>query len=77
MLAHELFAKALQILEICVSVNNNLCRKLVLSLESSIEFDERFKVTSVSFSIPDFSLLSWEFWECWELGILHLKCCVV
>ena len=30
-----------------VSVNKNLCGKLILSLESSITFDERFKVTSV------------------------------
>ena len=33
------------------SFNNNLCRKLVLSLELPIKLDEKFKVTSVSFSL--------------------------
>ena len=33
--------------ESSVSVNNNLCGKLVSSLELPIKFDERFKVTSV------------------------------
>ena len=42
-----LFAKALESLEICVSVNNNLCGKFVLSLELPMTFDERFKVTSL------------------------------
>ena len=56
----ELFAKALQSLETCVSVNKNLCGKLVSWLESPITFDERFKVTSVPFFILDFDLLSWE-----------------
>ena len=46
-------------LETCVSVNN-LCGKLVSSLEQPITFDERFKVTSVPFLVPDFNLLSWE-----------------
>ena len=31
-----------------VVVNNNLCRKLFLSLESSTTFDEIFKVTLIS-----------------------------
>ena len=31
-LADELFAKVLGCLETCLSVNNNLCRKFVLSL---------------------------------------------
>ena len=44
MLADEPFAKALRIFETCVSVNNNLCQKLVLSLESPIKFDESFKI---------------------------------
>ena len=49
MLADEPFAKALQIFGTCVSVNNNLCGKLVLSLKFLIKFDERFKITSVPF----------------------------
>ena len=40
--------------------NNDLVEKLVSSLELWIKFDERFKVTSVPFSIRDFSLLSCE-----------------
>ena len=59
-LADELFAKALQGLETYVSVDNNLRGKLVSSLESPITFDERFKVTSISFLIHDFNLLSCE-----------------
>ena len=47
-LADEQFAKALQILETCVSINYDWCGKLVPSLESPITFDERFKVTSVT-----------------------------
>ena len=58
MLADELFAKALQSIEICVLVNNNRCAILVSSFELPITFDERFKVTSVRFSIPGFNLLS-------------------
>ena len=34
-----------------VSVNNNLCRKLVSSLEAPITFDKRFNATSVPFSL--------------------------
>ena len=48
-LADEPFAKPLHIFETCVSVNNNLCGKLVSSLEFPIKFDERLKVTSVPF----------------------------
>ena len=44
-LADELFTKALRSLKSCLSVNKNLCWKLVLSLESPVTFDERFKVT--------------------------------
>ena len=43
-------------------VNNNLCGKLVLSLELPFKFDERFRVTSVPFFIADFNLLSFE-WD--------------
>ena len=35
-------------------------RKLVSSLELPIRFNERFKVTSVPFFIPDFNSLSYE-----------------
>ena len=59
-LTDERFFKALGILETCVSVNNNLCGKLVSSLEFSTTFDERFKVPSVPFFIADFKLLSCE-----------------
>ena len=71
-LANELFAKALQISETCVSVNNNLCEKLVSSLELPIRFDERFKVTSVPFFIAEFNLLSWEL-ENFTFKVLHLN----
>ena len=56
--ADKPFAKAFRIFETCLLVNNNLCGKLVLSLELPIKFDERFKVTSVPFFITDFNLLS-------------------
>ena len=46
--------KSLRIFETCVLVNNDLCRKLVLSLEFPIKFDKRFKVTSVPFFFADF-----------------------
>ena len=48
-LADESYANALQRLDTCVSVNNDLCRKLVLSLESPITFDKGFKVASIPF----------------------------
>ena len=54
-LVDETFAKALQIFETFVLVNNKLCEKLVSSLEFPIKFDDRFKVTLVSFVIPDFN----------------------
>ena len=60
MLADEHFAKDLQIFESCVSVDNNLCGKLVSSLELPIKFDERFKVTAVPFFIADFNLVGCE-----------------
>ena len=52
-LADEPFAKALRIFKTCVSFNNNLCGKLVSSLEFPIKFDERFKVTSLTFFIAE------------------------
>ena len=48
-LADGPLVKAFPIFQITVWVNNNLCGKLVSSLELSIKFDERFKVTSVPF----------------------------
>ena len=59
-LADELFAKALQNLQTCVLVNNNLFGKLVSSLELPITFHERIEVTTVSFFVPDYNLLSCE-----------------
>ena len=55
-LADGPFAKALQILETCVSVNNNLCSPL----DSPTTFGERFKVTRVPLTLffTDFNLLS-------------------
>ena len=39
---------------------NNSCGKLVASLESPITFDEKFKINSVRFFIPDVNLFSCE-----------------
>ena len=58
MLADEIFTIALRSFETCLSVNNNLFRKLVSSLESPVTFDEWCKVTSVQFYFPDVNLLS-------------------
>ena len=63
-LANGTLAKALQTFETCVLDNNNLCEKLVSLLELPIKFDERFKVTSVSFFIRDFNLLRCELHIC-------------
>ena len=57
----ELFAKALRRFATCLLVNNNLCGKLVSSLELPTIFHDSLKTTLVSFFIADFSLLSWEF----------------
>ena len=71
MLADEPFAKILQSLETCVSVNNNLCRKLVSSWKLPTTTGEWFKVTSVSFFILDFNLLICEL-ENFTFQVLHL-----
>ena len=60
MLADKLFAKAFRSLKTCVLVNNNLCGKIFSTLELPTAFDERFKVTSVPFFIPDFNLLNYQ-----------------
>ena len=58
--ADELFEKALRILEICLSVNNNSCGKLALSLDSPIMLGDNLNTTSISFFIADFNLFNWE-----------------
>ena len=58
--ADEQLTRGLQIFETCVSVNNNLCGKLMLLLESPTTFYEGFKVISEPFFIPDFNFLSFE-----------------
>ena len=68
-LADELLEKCLQGLDTCLSVNKNLCGKLVSSLEPPITFDERFKVTSAPSCIPYFNLLSCELDNFCELDI--------
>ena len=45
--------------ETSVSINNNLCGKLVSSLEFPITFDERTKVISVPFFIADLTYKLW------------------
>ena len=55
-LADQPFSKALQSLETCVLVNNNLNGKLFSSLEAQATIDENFKVTSERFFIPNFNL---------------------
>ena len=57
----ELLANALRILETCQSVNNNLCGKLLLSLESPTMLGDNLITTSFSFFIADFNLFSCEF----------------
>ena len=52
------FTKDLRISEYCVSVSNNICRTLVLSLELPFKLDETFTVTLALVFIPDFNLLS-------------------
>ena len=42
----ELLANGLQILETCLSVSNNSCEKLVLSLESPIMLGDNLIATS-------------------------------
>ena len=63
-LAEELFAKALESLELqrtCILVNNNLWGKSLSSLESPTTFNEIFKLTSVLLFVPSFNLLNCEF----------------
>ena len=55
-LADELLA--LRSPETYLSINNNLYGNMVSPFDSPITFDERFKVTSVPYLIPDFNLSS-------------------
>ena len=57
MLADEQFTQVLRSFETWVLVNN-LCGKLISSLESPTTFEEIFEITSVTFFTPDFNLLS-------------------
>ena len=57
MLTDELYAKSLRRFATCLLGNNNLCGKLVLSLELPITFDNSLKTTSASSFIGDFNLL--------------------
>ena len=59
-IADELSAKVLQSLKKVCIINNNLCGKKVSALELPITFNERFRVTSVSFLNRDFKLLNYE-----------------
>ena len=54
----ELFEKAFQIPETCLSVNNNSCGKLVSSFESPIMLGDILVITSVSFLVAAFNLFS-------------------
>ena len=55
-----ILAKPLWSLESSVLVINTLWGKLASSLELPVTFDERFKVPSLTFFIPDFNLLNCE-----------------
>ena len=63
MLPNESSENAVLRLETSVLVSNNLCEKLVSTLESPTTFDEKFKVTPVPYFIPDFNLLSCELYN--------------
>ena len=47
MLADELFSKDLRRFETRLSLSNNVCKKIVPSLESPVIFYERFRVTRI------------------------------
>ena len=59
-LPDELYAKALQSLENGLSHNKNVRGKLVFQSELPIKFEEKFKVTSVTFFFLEFNLSSCE-----------------
>ena len=64
-LADEPLGKASRILETWLLVTNNICGKLFPSSESSIKFDQRFKVTSVTFCIPDLTFIKLWIRQCY------------
>ena len=64
------FAKALQGYAACLSVNNNLFRKVVSPLELRIMFDDSVKITSVAFFVANFDLLNYELYN-FEFKLLH------
>ena len=72
-LADEPFAKGLRIFETFVLVDNTLSWKLVSSLEFPIKFNQRFKVSSVSFLIAGFHLLRFKL-ENFTFNVLY---CVI
>ena len=57
---YETLCSHVKAMKTCVSASNDLCGKLVSSLELPITFDEKFKVTWAPFFIPNFGLLSFE-----------------
>ena len=71
LLAVESFARGLQSFETCVLGNNNLYVKVFLSLESPTTFDESFKLSSVSFFDPDFSLLRYRLDNLYQFLVLY------
>ena len=55
---NELFAKALQRLVFCLSINNKLCGKLFSLVP--IMSDDNLRVMPITFFEPAFNLSSWE-----------------
>ena len=56
------FQKPYKSLKLVYHLIRVLCRKIASTLEPQIIFDERLKVTSVPFSIPESNLLYCEFY---------------
>ena len=54
-LPNKLNAKDFWRFPTCLLVNNNLCGKLVSSLELSLMFDDSLRITSVLFFVADFN----------------------
>ena len=71
-MAGNFFAKGSQSLEICVSVNNNLCINLASPVDSSTTSEGRFNFFFYFFSffIPDLYLLSCEL-DNFTFNVLH------
>ena len=60
LITDELLPKVLRSFEICLSLSNNLCRKLVSSLVLPIIFHDSFRVIPASIFVDDFNILSYE-----------------